>query len=64
MRELWLVDARVPEVLFTIQRFEPAGWVIDAGPGGAARSTMFGCGFRLECSRNARGRFVYDLLIA
>jgi hypothetical protein len=55
---------RLPDVLFTIQRFEPAGWVIDGGPGGAARSTVFGRGFRLERSRNPQGGFVSDLLIA
>jgi Uma2 family endonuclease len=64
VRELWIVDARGSEVRFTIQRWEPAGWVIDAGPGGTAHSTVFGCGFVLERSRNKQGRYVYDLVVA
>lgn len=64
VRELWLVDARGSEVRFTIQRWEPQGWVIDAGPGGTAHPTVFGCGFVLERSRNKQGRFVYDLVVA
>ena len=62
MREFWLVDARGPEVRFTIQRPEAAGWVVNAGPCGAPFSTVFGCGFSLVRSRNPQGRFIYDLV--
>ncbi|MEX0670640.1 MAG: Uma2 family endonuclease [Pirellulales bacterium] len=62
VREFWLVDARGPEVRFTIQRQEAAGWVVDAGPSGAPFSTVCGCGFSLVRSRNPQGRFMYDLV--
>lgn len=60
--EFWLVDARGPEVLFTIQRFEPAGYVEDRTATGIPRSALFGCGFTLARSRNQHGRPVYDLV--
>jgi hypothetical protein len=50
-------------VRLTIHRWEPAGWATAPGPGGACLSTVFGCGFVLERSRNPQGRFVYDLTV-
>jgi len=59
--EFWLIDARGPEVRFTIHRWEPAGYVASLTADGRGFSTVFGCGFTLVRSRNASGRFVYDL---
>jgi Uma2 family endonuclease len=59
--EFWLIDARGPEVRFTIHRWEPAGYVASLTADGRGFSTVFGCGFTLVRSRNPSGRFVYDL---
>ena len=61
IREFWLIDARGPEVRFTIHRWEPAGYVASLTADGRGFSTVFGCGFTLVRSRNAGGRFIYDL---
>jgi Uma2 family endonuclease len=61
IREFWLIDARGPEVRFTIHRWEPAGYVASLTADGRCLSTVFGCGFTVVRSRNASGRFVYDL---
>lgn len=62
VREFWLIDARRPDVLFTINRWEPSGYVVDVAADGTCRSTVFDCKFTLVRSRNAAGRFVYDLV--
>lgn len=59
--EFWLIDARGAEVRFAIHRWEPAGYVASLTADGRGFSTVFGCGFALVRSRNAGGRFVYDL---
>ena len=59
--EFWLVDARDPEVSFTIHRWEPAGYAPDHTAAGLPHSALFGCGFSLTRSRNPQGRPVYDL---
>ena len=61
IREFWLIDARGPDVRFTIHRWEPTGYVASLTADGRCLSTVFGCGFTVVRSRNASGRFVYDL---
>lgn len=63
VREFWLVDARGPDVLFTIHRREDSGYVAAAAVDGFARSDVFDCGFALRRSRNPHGRYVYDLVV-
>ena len=60
--EFWLIDARRADVEFTINRWQPSGYVADVTPDGPCRSTVFGCTFALVRSRNAAGRFIYDLV--
>ena len=62
VREFWLIDARRADVQFTIHRWDPSGYVADVAADGTQRSTVFGCTFSLVRSRNASGRFVYDLV--
>jgi Uma2 family endonuclease len=59
--EFWLIDARGADVRFTIHRHEPSGYVASVTTDGHAFSTLFNRGFTLVRSRNASGRFVYDL---
>ena len=63
IREFWLIDARGVEVRFTIHRWEPIGYVASTTADGGGFSTLFGCGFAVVRSRNAGGRFVYDLAV-
>ena len=63
IREFWLIDARGADVRFTIHRWEPSGYVASTAPDGGSLSTVFGCGFVVVRSRNAGGRFVYDLAV-
>ena len=63
VREFWIVDARRDEVLFTIYRSESSGFVADVSTDGTPRSKLFDCSFSLVRSRNAAGRFVYDLAV-
>ena len=44
VRELWLIDARRADVQFTINRWEPLGYVADTTSDGTSRSTVFGWG--------------------
>jgi Uma2 family endonuclease len=60
--EFWLIDARGAEVRFVIHRWEPAGYVASVAADGRAFSNAFGRAFALVRSRNASGRFVYDLV--
>jgi hypothetical protein len=60
--EFWLIDARGAEVRFAIHRWEPAGYVASVTADGRGFSNAFGCAFALVRSRNASGRFVYDLV--
>jgi Uma2 family endonuclease len=60
--EFWLIDARGPEIRFTIHRREPSGYVEDRTAEGLPWSPLFGCSFSLERSRNPQGRLVYDLV--
>ncbi len=62
--EFWLIDARGPELEFVIHHrgengFVPAPVAVDGGQ----PSAVFSCGFRLTRGRNARGRYVYDLIV-
>jgi hypothetical protein len=50
------------DVEFTINRWQPSGYVADVTTDGPCRSTVFGCTFALVRSRNAAGRFIYDLV--
>ena len=63
IREFWLIDARGAEVGFTIHRWEPASYAASTTADGHGFSTVFACGFALVRSRNAAGRFVYDLTV-
>lgn len=60
--EFWLIDARLAEMRFTIYRWEPSGYVAAISPEGDPSSTVFGCKVSLLCTRNAAGRFVYDVV--
>ena len=62
VREFWLIDARGPEVRFTIHRREASGYMPTVSADGTCRSDLFDCNFTLVRSRNANGRFVYDLV--
>lgn len=62
VREFWIVDARRDNVLFTILRREASGYVAEVAADGAPHSKLFDCTFLLVRSRNAAGRFVYDLV--
>lgn len=61
IREFWLIDARGAEIRFAIHRWEPNGYVASVAADGRSFSPVFGCGFTVVRSRNASGRFVYDL---
>lgn len=63
VREFWRVDAQQSDVEFVIHRWTPSGYVADVAADGTCRSTVFGCTFSLNRSRNASGRFVYDLVV-
>jgi Uma2 family endonuclease len=61
--EFWLVDARGADLFFQIHRrgqtvYEPA----PADPDGYQYSTVLSAWYRLDRSRNQRGRIDYDLL--
>jgi hypothetical protein len=60
--EFWLIDARLAEMRFTIYRWEPSGYVAAISPEGDPSSTVFGCKVTLLRTRNAAGRFVYDVV--
>lgn len=62
VREFWLIDARRADVQFAIHRWEPSGYVADISRDSVCRSTVFSCTFALVRSRNAAGRFIYDLV--
>ena len=62
VRELWLIDARRADVQLTIHRWEPSGYTADVAADGTCRSTVFDCTFAIVRSRNAAGRFIYDLV--
>jgi Uma2 family endonuclease len=59
--EFWLVDARGPEIIFTIHRRGSSGFMEDRSDTGLARSALLGCCFSLTRSRNPQGRPLYDL---
>ena len=62
VREFWLVDARGKEILFQIQRREDSGFEpVSLDADGFQSSVVLGCRYRLDRSRNAKGRWVYDL---
>jgi hypothetical protein len=62
--EFWLIDARGPELEFVIHHRGASGFVpATVGADGVQPSTVFSCGFRLIRGRNARGRYVYDLVV-
>ena len=60
--EFWLIDARLAEMRFTIYRWEPSGYVAAISPERDPSSTVFGCKVTLLRTRNAAGRFVYDVV--
>ena len=60
--EYWLVDVRGERQFFQIHsrgasRYEP----VAADGEGFQRSAVFDRRFRLDCQRNARGRWAFDL---
>ena len=62
--EFWLIDARGPELEFVIHHRGENGFVpVTVAADGGQPSTVFSCGFRLIRGRNARGRYVYDLVV-
>jgi Uma2 family endonuclease len=65
VREFWLIDARSESTVFQIytpgqSEFEP----VTVGEDGFQRSSVLGCGFRLQRRRDVRGRPAYDLHVA
>ena len=64
VRELWLLDARGPEMLFQIHHRGSGSFVAtDADAEGYQRSAALQARWRLERSRHARGHWVYRLLM-
>lgn len=62
--EFWLIDARGPELEFVIHHRGEHGFVpTPVAADGGQPSMVFSCGFRLIRGRNARGRYVYDLVV-
>jgi Uma2 family endonuclease len=62
--EFWLIDARGPELEFVIHHRGGNGFVpVAVAADGGQPSTVFSCGFQLIRGRNARGRYVYDLVV-
>jgi Uma2 family endonuclease len=62
--EFWLIDARGPELEFVIHHRGENGFVpVAVAADGGQPSTVFSCGFQLIRGRNARGRYVYDLVV-
>jgi len=60
--EFWLADARIEPVVFQIHRPGEAGYqAVEADAQGFQLSTVFGCSFRLDARRDARGNWVFDL---
>jgi len=62
--EFWLIDARCDPLVFRIHHRSPSGYIA-ADPGrdddGYQYSPTLNCAYRLDRSRNARGRIVFDL---
>jgi Uma2 family endonuclease len=62
--EFWLIDARGPELEFVIHHRGENGFVsAPVAADGGQPSAVFSCGFQLLRGRNARGRYVYDLVV-
>jgi Uma2 family endonuclease len=62
VRELWLIDARGPELLFQIQRRGADAFVAtEADTRGSQPSEVLSAAYRLERTRHARGHWVYRL---
>jgi Uma2 family endonuclease len=61
--EYWLVDARRPQVDFSVLHWRKSGYVAAPSRGGWQASTVFGREFRLVRSTDRRGRIVFSLEI-
>lgn len=62
VREFWLADARGEKPLFIIHRPGPNGFepvAVDAG--GFQQSTVLGCRYCLDATRDAKGNWEFDL---
>jgi Uma2 family endonuclease len=61
--EYWLVDARGPEIEFTVLQSNESGYVAATNDEGWQASKIFGRAFRLMRTKDARGFFIYDLQV-
>jgi Uma2 family endonuclease len=62
VREFWLTDARREPLVFRIHHRGRSGFrPIRPDTKGFQRSTVFGCGFRLDGKRDAEGKWSFDL---
>lgn len=60
--EFWLVDARGERLVFGIHRPGKSGYEpVEVDAGGFQRSAVFGCGFRLDGTRDAENHWTFDL---
>ena len=62
VQEFWLVDARGQDLLFRIHRRGLAGYEpVETDTQGYQYSTVLDCHYRLDRTRNRRGRLAFDL---
>jgi len=62
VREFWLTDARKDPVVFRIHQPGPSAYeAVEPDADGFQVSTVFGCSFRLDSRRDARGNWQFDL---
>ena len=62
VREFWLADARKEPVVFRIHRPGPARYEpVEPDSDGFQPSALFGCSFRLDSRRDAKGHWAFDL---
>jgi Uma2 family endonuclease len=62
VRELWLIDARGPELRFQIHRRGADGFVaVTADDTGCQQSEVLSAAYRLERTRHTRGHWMYRL---
>ncbi len=60
--EFWLIDARGEDLLFRVHRRGPSRYeVVETDPDGYQPSAVLSHSYRLQRSRNARGRVSFDL---
>lgn len=63
VREYWLVDVRKEPLVFTIHHLQGGEYrAAEPDAQGFQTSDVFGCGFRLDRSRDSRGHLKFDLV--